>query len=110
MQHRKLGIESLEARTLLAANPIVSEFLARNDGGLRDGTDRSSDWIEIYTAGDQPLDLAGYRLTDSAEDIAKWTFPSRQLNAGEYLTVFASGAGEDAAFVDPEGFLHTNFL
>ena len=39
--------EPLEQRQLLAAAPIINEFMARNDGGLRDGDGRTSDWIEI---------------------------------------------------------------
>ena len=35
----------------------ISEFLARNDGGLRDGDGRSSDWVELYNAGDEPAKL-----------------------------------------------------
>jgi hypothetical protein len=103
-----LDVENLEPRHLLAANPIINEFLARNDGGLRDGDGRASDWIEIYNAGDEALDLAGYRLTDDARDLSKWSFPSVDLNPGDYLVVFASGRS-GTSFVDAEGNLHTNF-
>ena len=103
-----LSLEPLESRCLLAASPIINEFLARNDGGLRDGNGRTSDWIELLNVGDESVDLAGYRLTDSVDEPAKWVFPSTQLDAGEYLVVFASGADEGPV-VDGKGNLHTNF-
>jgi hypothetical protein len=111
---RRLTLDVLEERQMLAAAPIISEFLADNNDGLTDAADRSSDWIEIYNAGDAALDLLGWHLTDDADDLAKWTFPSQQLDPGGYLVVFAS-APEDAAgvvlddFVDAGGNLHTNF-
>ncbi|HJQ79165.1 MAG TPA: hypothetical protein VJ828_04375, partial [Lacipirellulaceae bacterium] len=58
----QLHIELLEPRTLLAGMPLITEFLAANDSGLRDGDGNASDWIEIQNAGDMPINLAGYYL------------------------------------------------
>lgn len=103
---RKTRTETLEPRHLLAAQPILSEFVASNDSTLSDGFGDDSDWIEIRNAGDEALDLAGYHLTDKADDPTKWAFPaSTLLGPDEYLVVFASG--EDT--VDPLGYWHTNF-
>lgn len=97
--------EPLEHRQLLAANPIITEFTASNNDLLTDGYGENSDWIEIFNAGDLALDIGGWYLTDDASDLTKWTFPTANLAAGEYLVVFASGRGS----VDPTGKLHTNF-
>ncbi|WP_197530911.1 CotH kinase family protein [Bythopirellula polymerisocia] len=97
--------ETLESRELLAANPIITEFMASNSNTLEDGDGATPDWIEIYNKGDQGLDLAGYRLTDNATDTNKWVFPSTVLGAGDFLTVFASGNNTP----DSAGNLHTNF-
>ena len=91
---------------MLAAEPILSEFVASNDSTLNDGFGDDSDWVELYNAGDEAVDLQGYYLTDDATNLAKWEFPaSTILGAGEYLVVFASG--DDT--LDPEGNWHTNF-
>lgn len=100
--------ECLEQRQLLAAAPLLNEFLASNAGGLLDGDGQSSDWIEIRNAGDMPLDLAGYHLTDRADNPTAWTFPSVQIEAGGYLVVFASGQSQ-ADYIDAGGNLHTDF-
>ncbi|MCO8125250.1 lamin tail domain-containing protein [Stieleria sp. TO1_6] len=100
-----LTCEALERRELLAAQILISEFLASNSSGILDGNGIASDWIEIHNAGDAPQELAGWHLTDDPTDLAQWAFPSQTLAAGDYLVVFASGDG----IADPAGNLHTNF-
>lgn len=98
--------EALEPKRLLAANPIISEFVASNTSTFDDGYGDSSDWIELTNTGDTPVDLAGYHLTDNAVDPTKWTFSqSTILQPGDHLVIFASARDE----VDPLGFQHTNF-
>ena len=57
---RRVQLEQLEPRQLLAASPVISEFLAKNDSGLLDGDLIASDWIELRNAGDEAIDLAGW--------------------------------------------------
>lgn len=90
---------------MLSADPIITEFVASNDSSLLDGNGSSSDWIEIFNAGDESVDLDDYTLTDRASNPTKWEFPSRVLAPGEYLVVFASGDGVP----DLAGNLHTDF-
>ena len=104
----RLYFEPLEQRHLLAGIPIISEFMAKNDGFFDDGDGNSPDWIEIQNVGDETLDLAGYRLTDKPDDLSRWTFPSVTLQPGEYRVVFASGQDVDN-YSDALGHLHTNF-
>ena len=97
-------LENLEARQLLAANVIITEFMAKNDDFLQDGRHRSRDWIEVFNAGDEDVDLHGYQLSDDPDDPSRWTFFSRVLPPEQHLVVFASGND----FVDEAGYLHTN--
>ncbi len=98
--------ERLEPRCMLAADPVITEFMASNDATINDGFGRDTDWIEIQNLGDELVDLEGYNLTDTTDDLAKWTFSqSTVLEPGEALIVFASS--QDT--VDPLGFQHTNF-
>ena len=102
---RRFGFETLEARQLLSAAPVITEFQARNQDTLFDIDGDSSDWIEIANRGDEAIDLAGWHLTDDVDNLDKWTFPSTSLEAGEYLVVFASE--KDRAVSGEQ--LHTNF-
>ena len=46
-------MEPLERRDLLAADPIITEFVAANGSTIDDGNGATSDWIEIYNNGDE---------------------------------------------------------
>ncbi|MCB1097170.1 MAG: CotH kinase family protein, partial [Verrucomicrobiae bacterium] len=99
------------AATLCLAFParaelVISEFLASSSSeGLLDEDGKSSDWIEIHNNGDAAIDLAGYYLTDNPAKLNLWRFPTRTLEGGAYLIVFASGNDR----TEDEGELHTNF-
>jgi len=93
---------------MLAADPIITEFLAWNShapGALLDQDGDDSDWIEIHNPGPTAINLQGWYLTDSNNNLNKWAFPSTTVPAGGYLTVFASG--KDRAISGQQ--LHTNF-
>jgi hypothetical protein len=106
LANRSLRLEPLETRQLLTAAPVITEFMAANDGGvLVDEDGDNSDWIELSNIGDAPIDLAGWHLSDDPNNLDLWTFPSQTLNPGQYIVVFASS--KDRAV---SGFeLHTNF-
>ena len=87
----------------VVANPVISEFMAANETTLVDEDGDFSDWIEIFNSADQPVDLAGYYLTDNSEVLNRWVFPSVILDPGEWLVVFSSGKDRDV------GELHTDF-
>jgi hypothetical protein len=99
-------LEVLENRHLLAAEPIINEFVALNVSTLPDEDGEFTDWIELRNRGDATANLSGYYLTDDAADLTKWQFPDATMLAPEdFLVVFASA--KDRAVVGSE--LHTNF-
>lgn len=85
------------------AAPVISEFMASNETTLADEDGDFSDWIEIYNPDDEPVDLAGYFLSDDVEVLKRWVFPATTLEAGAWLVVFASGKDRDV------GEFHTDF-
>jgi hypothetical protein len=90
---------------MMAAQPVINEILASNQNVIQDADGDYSDFIELYNQGDQPVNLAGWYLTDDDELLDKWEFPSVSLAPGQYLVVFASG--KDRRIAGSE--LHTNF-
>ena len=97
--------EALEPRHLLAARPVITEFVAANDNGLLDEDGDDPDWIEVLNFGDDVAELRGWYLTDDANDLTKWRFPELTLPVGESIVVFASNKDRDIAGRE----LHTNF-
>ena len=102
---RPRQFETLEHRYLLAADPVISEFMPDNDDFLFDEDGDSPDWIEVSNQGDEAIDLSGWYLTDDATNLDKWQFPTTTLEAGQAVVVFASGKDRAVA----GGELHTDF-
>ncbi len=98
--------------TSSVAEPVISEFMASNLTTIKDGHDKYEDWIEIWNPDAVPVDLAGWRLTDSSTNLGKFIFPAYSIPAGGRVVVFASnrsGSTGAATHVDPLGYRHTNF-
>ncbi|MHC4533844.1 MAG: CotH kinase family protein [Planctomycetota bacterium] len=83
----------------------INEFMAVNNNGLDDEDRDESDWIEIYNAGMNAVNLEGWYLTDDVNNLSQWAFPEVIIEPDAYLIVFASGKNRR----DPLGVLHTNF-
>ena len=94
-----------ELHTRSDRGPYISEICVAGGHDVRDGHGDTPDWIELHNPDDTAVDLEGWSLTDDPANPTRWTFPTRVLDAGRYLIVFASA--KDA--VDPSGALHTNF-
>lgn len=100
-----LSLGGVLAPRLDAAGVAITEFLADNATSIADERGEREDWIELYNAGDEPVSLAGWSLTDDAERPTKWQFPSTNIGPAQFLIVWASG--RDARV--PGQPLHTNF-
>ena len=88
-----------------SADVIISEFMASNSRTLKDEDNSYEDWIEIANNGTTVVNLGGWYLTDTANDLRKWQFPATNLNSGGFLVVFASNKDRRVAGAP----LHTNF-
>ena len=128
IQINAIQLRNVEPVVLLpGAVPLINEFSASNGGIVEDDNGNSSDWIEIYNAGEDAINLAGYSLTDDTTNVSKYVFPNAFLFGGQYLTVFAgndddptsgsdlytgfslSKGGEYLGFFDPVGNLISEF-
>lgn len=75
-----------------ASEPIqLSEVLFRNTYSVIDRYGDHSDFAELYNAGQEPVDLADYYLSDAFDSPLKWQCPKVVLNPGEYMLIFLSG-------------------
>jgi hypothetical protein len=83
----------------------LNEIMASNSSTILDEDGDAEDWIELYYAGSELLNLSGYGLSDDYADPFKWVLPERTMNPGTFLLVWASGK-DRRDLVSP---LHTNF-
>lgn len=103
---------------LAEAQIYINEFLASNTGIIVDPDyQESADWLEIYNAGNNTIDLGGYFLTDNFDDKSKWQIPvGTTIDAHGFLIIWADGyntglhtsfkissSGEELAILNPSG-------
>jgi hypothetical protein len=91
---------------------FINEVMAANSTTIRDGDvdDEKggslgggySDWIELYNASSQPVNLSGYTISD---DGGTYTFTQGTVPANGYILIWASGKDK----VAQDGQIHTNF-
>ena len=86
---------------------VISEVLNANVSFLKQPDGEYYDWIEIHNRTGSAISLAGYALSNNAKNPAKWVFPDITLDAGEYLTVLASG--KNVSDAQKKNNLETNF-
>lgn len=95
----------LGEQSVNTANGVrINEFMSRNRSVLYDRDGDYNDWVELYNFSDSTIDLSGYFLTDSKDDVHKWQFPDgTTIPSGGYLIVFCSGKAS------VPGELHASF-
>ncbi len=70
---------------------VINEASNRNYLLLADEDNEYPDWIELYNAGNQAVNLANYSLSDKNSNPTKWVFPDIEIQPHEYKIVFCSG-------------------
>ncbi len=75
---------------------VVNEIVSSNKRSLVDESLGTPDWIELYNAGSEAMDLSGYGVSDNLRDLHKYVLPEGTiLGAGEYLVLYAANAGDE---------------
>ena len=90
-----------------AAELFVNEVMADNDSAFADPQGQFDDWIEIFNAGTQAVDLGGMYLTDNLGNLNKWRVPTTEpgtttVAANDFLIIWADKDTDD-------GVLHADF-
>ncbi|MBR5540712.1 MAG: lamin tail domain-containing protein [Clostridia bacterium] len=95
----------LGQQSVNTANGVrINEYMSRNRSVLYDRDGDYNDWVELYNFSNTAVDLSGYSLTDSKDEVTKWQFPDgTEIPAGGYLIVFCSDK------TDIIGELHASF-
>ena len=84
------------------AQLYINEIMARNRSTIADESGQYDDWIELYNATDNPIELEGLFLSDDLSDPTKWVLPAITISPRGYVLIWAD-RDENA------GELHANF-
>ncbi|RPJ38377.1 MAG: lamin tail domain-containing protein, partial [Planctomycetaceae bacterium] len=79
---------------------VINEVMASNGATRPDPQGQYDDWIEVYNAGDVPVDLGGMYLTDDLDRPTKWQVPTTNATLTTiaprgYLLIWADGDTKD---------------
>ena len=83
---------------------FITEIMSSNSATIADEYGGYEDWIELYNASVDSINIQGFYLSDNAAVPLKWQFPEFWIPPNEYRIVFASGRDVIGA-----EYLHTNF-
>jgi hypothetical protein len=98
-----LGPPAVGAAAAANAPVTINEIMANNRTVVRDPQRQYDDWVELYNAGAQAVDIGGMYLTDDPTSPTKWRLPPETILASQgYLVIWTDG--DTAA----DG-LHANF-
>src|SRR5688572_4083148 len=66
----------------------LNEIMCVNTRTFQDEDKEFVDWIELFNATSQPINLEGYGLSDDRNEPFKWQFPSTNIQPQAYVLVF----------------------
>jgi hypothetical protein len=96
---------------------VINEVVPGNDNSGADEFGENDDWVEIYNASDEAINLEGFFLSDNDGNETKFTFPDFELGSGDVVTIWCddqpeqgafhaefrlSGSGEEVGLYDPD--------
>jgi len=83
---------------------FVNEWLASNIGSnMRDNSGQRDDWFELYNAGDVPIDLGGYYVTDHMTTPTTFRIPYSNVIGPRGHALFWADKDEE------QGLTHCSF-
>jgi len=69
---------------------VINELMAKNTQYGSDQNGQFDDWIELFNLANVDIDISGFYLTDSKNNLTKWKFPvGTTLAKNGYLIVWA---------------------
>ena len=82
----------------------INEFMPGNSGSIRDNFGETDDWIELFNAGQEAIDIGGLYITDDLAIPNLWEIPetypdSTTIQSGDFLILWADDQSE-------QGILH----
>jgi hypothetical protein len=96
------GSPGRENRIDFAGNLFINELQADNESTIKDEFDGYDDWIEVYNAGNDKINISNFFISDDFRNLTKHRFVSTNtdwdfINPGEHKILWADGDIEQGA-------------
>ncbi|MFN8257553.1 MAG: lamin tail domain-containing protein [Bacteroidales bacterium] len=86
----------------ISGQVIINEASNKNASQIQTAKGEYHDWIELYNAGIEVIDLSDYYLSDEKSDLLKWKFPTGiSIDPQAFILVFASGVNDQTVIQTP---------
>jgi hypothetical protein len=89
---RSTVVSAPPAALKTAGGLVISELVSSNSKSLTDDFLGSPDWIELYNASENEIDLQGYSIATSRKDKDKFALPEMKLEAGKCVLLYCCPA------------------
>ncbi|MFT5680940.1 MAG: hypothetical protein ACI8RZ_001846 [Myxococcota bacterium] len=77
---------------------VINEIMAANAGVVVDDLGAVSDWIELHNTGNNPVELAGFTLSDDWTDPGQHVLPKGTIiGGGGWLVLWADGKAKNGS-------------
>lgn len=83
--------------SLLGQQIRINEVVASNSV-VQDQDGDTPDWFELHNTGNSPVALNGWTISDKLDKPDKWAFPAINIEADEYLWIWASAKDRSEIF------------
>ncbi len=95
-----MGLLHAAAPAMAESSIVINELMASNLTYSADPQGQFDDWVELYNAGAEPVDVAGLYLTDDVSEPRKWRIPtgdsaSTTIPARGFLVIWVDGDTDD---------------
>ena len=70
---------------------VINEVQSSNRSTFADEDGDYEDWVELFNAGPDTVNLNGFGLTDREGDFFRWVFPDTIIQPGGFMLIWASG-------------------
>ena len=86
-----ISVNTITVTNITGLGVVINEIMANSRSFTNVGGD-TVDWVELFNLGNEPVNLAGYGLTDDSLNPYRFVFPSNSTIAAHgYLVVICDG-------------------
>jgi len=83
---------------LSPSNFVVNELMSANANNVSDAFGEFDDWVELYNAGSEPIELGGKYLSDNLSNPGKYALPEGTIAPGSWAFYWVDNDPEQGSF------------
>ena len=80
---------------------VINEAMPLNNSFMQDEAGGYADWVELYNAGNAPINLSYHYLTNRLDWPNRWSLPNVTLDPGQHVVFYCDDDVEDGPLHAP---------